>query len=71
MKYALIDHEMCHAAPVVNKEGKHKKDERDRYVWRMRDHDIEEFHEIVKRHGIWKRDLEIFAEALLKKGKKK
>ncbi|SRR6266436_10005032 len=69
-KYALIDHEMCHAAPVFNKKGKNKKDDRGRYCWRMRDHDVEEFHEIVKRHGIWKRDLELFAAALLQKRRK-
>ena len=69
-KYALMDHEMCHARPLLDKGGKIRKDERGRYCWRMRDHDIEEFHEIVDRHGIWKRDLEIFAEKLLKRRKK-
>lgn len=69
-KYALMDHEMCHAAPSFNKKGKQKKDDHGRYVWRMRDHDVEEFHEIVDRHGIWKRDLETFAEKLLKKRRK-
>ena len=69
MKYALIDHELCHAAPSMNKSGHQKKDVRGRYCFRMRDHDIEEFREIVERHGVWKRDLELFAEALLKRRK--
>ena len=65
-KYALLDHELCHAAPSYDKYAKHKKDERGRYVYRSRHHDVEEFHCIVKRHGVWKRDLEVFAEALLR-----
>lgn len=69
-KNALIDHELCHCGRMVDKEGKHKKDERGRYLFRMKKHDIEEFRSVVKHHGIWKRDLELFAEALLKKRKK-
>lgn len=68
---ALLDHELCHAAAVYNKSGKQKKDIRGRFVFRMRDHEIEEFREIVERHGCYKKDLELFAEALLKKRKKK
>lgn len=68
---ALLDHELCHAAPVYNKSGKQKKDIRGNYVFRYRDHEIEEFREIVERHGCYKKDLELFAEALLKKRKKK
>lgn len=70
-KYALMDHELCHAAAVFNKSGKQKKDERGRYVWRIRDHDIEEFRDVVDRHGCYKRDLELFAEALLKRKRRK
>jgi Putative phage metallopeptidase len=70
-KYALMDHEMCHAAPVLDKKGRIKKDDRGRYCWRMRDHDVEEFYEVVKRHGKWKRDLELFAKELLRKRHKK
>jgi|SRR5712664_476775 len=65
-KRALLDHELCHAAPVVNEEDEQKLDERGRLVWRVRKHDIEEFQGIVERHGCYKRDLERFAEALLK-----
>jgi len=68
-KRALVDHELCHAAPQTDKDGEPRLDERDRPVWRTRKHDIEEFHGIVVRHGCYKRDLEVFAEALLKKRK--
>lgn len=66
-KEALLDHELCHADRACDKEGEPKIDERGRAVWRTRKHDIEEFQAIVTRHGCYKRDLEIFAEALLKK----
>lgn len=66
-KRALLDHELCHAAPAEDpKTGDQKTDERDRLVWRIRKHDIEEFRAIAERHGCYKNDLERFAEALLK-----
>jgi hypothetical protein len=64
---ALLDHELCHAGVAVDKDGEPKIDERDRPVFRTRKHDIEEFTEIVSRHGCYKRDLEQFAEVLLRK----
>jgi hypothetical protein len=42
------------------------KNDRGKYVFRVRKHDVEEFSEIVERHGIWKHDLQVFADALLK-----
>lgn len=63
---ALLDHELCHAAQAYDKHGKRMKNDRGKYVFRVRHHDVEEFSEIVERHGIWKHDLEVFAEALLK-----
>jgi hypothetical protein len=65
-KLALVDHEMCHVAHAEDEDG-NKIDERGRPVWRLRKHDIEEFGDIVERHGTYKRDLERFAELLLKK----
>lgn len=44
---ALIDHELCHCDYTFG------------YA-KMRGHDIEEFHCIVKRYGLWKPDLERF-----------
>jgi hypothetical protein len=69
-KKALLDHELCHAGIVYTKDGHRKRDERKRFVYRVKHHDLEEFNDIVERHGIWKHDLELFAEAL-QKGKKK
>jgi len=66
-KIALLDHEMMHAAGAFDEDGEPIRDERNRRVWRTRKHDIEEFRDIVSRHGCYKRDLENFAEALLEK----
>lgn len=69
-RIALVDHELCHAAPTYNGEtGEHEVDERGRYLFRIRRHDIEEFHEVVRRNGIWKRDIAIFAKELAEKRK--
>lgn len=69
-KIALVDHEMCHAAPDYNDEtGEHKVDERGRFLFRIRRHDVEEFNDIIQRHGIWKIDLQRLAELLAQKRK--
>lgn len=57
-KAALIDHELCH----FGVEWPEEKDEPNLYIRR---HDIEEFEEIVRRHGIWEGSLETFAAALM------
>lgn len=69
-KKALLHHELCHAAPILKDDGHQKRDERKRRCWRLRHHDIEEFREVVEHYGVWKKDLELFAEALLKKRRK-
>jgi hypothetical protein len=63
-KKALLDHELCHAAVAFDNDGP-KIDSRGRKVWRIRKHDIEEFQDIISRHGCYKRDLERFAEVLI------
>ncbi len=68
-KLALLDHELCHAARAVDSDGEPTIDSKGRPVWRVRGHDVEEFEEIIARHGIWKRDLERFAEAIAKRKK--
>jgi hypothetical protein len=60
---ALMDHELCHAQVATRKDGEPRRDERDRLVYRIRHHDIEEFREIVERHGLYKADLEKFVKA--------
>jgi predicted metallopeptidase len=42
---ALIDHELCHCSGN-SEDG-----------WRIIPHDIEEFQEIIERHGVWREDL--------------
>lgn len=64
-KIALLDHELCHAGESLDKEGEPKVDGKGRRVWRIVQHDIQEFHAIVRRHGTYMKDLERFAEALL------
>lgn len=61
---ALLDHELCHAARKFDDNGEPVIDERQRPVYRIRKHDIEEFTDIVARHGCYKADLEAFAAAL-------
>ena len=66
-KRALMDHELCHAAPLLDKKTLEPVyDEQGRAVYRSRKHDIEEFRAVVERHGCYKADLEKFAEALLR-----
>jgi hypothetical protein len=59
---ALLDHELCHAQVARTKDGDPKMDEKGRIVYRLRKHDIEEFSEVVERHGLYKADLAAFAE---------
>lgn len=46
---ALIDHELCHC----------RKDDDGFYI---ADHDLEEFRQIVRRHGFWKPDIQAFCD---------
>jgi hypothetical protein len=63
-KLALMDHELCHATTALDEFGDVKYNEQDRPVFRTRKHDIEEFREVVERHGCYKADLEEFAKTL-------
>lgn len=65
MREALVDHELCHTAEAVDQDGLPKIDQKGRKVYRTRKHDIEEFNEVVLRHGVWKRDIQFFATALV------
>lgn len=53
-KAALIDHELSHFG-VDPEKG----------TFVIRGHDIEEFADVVARHGLWQPDLEVFAAACL------
>lgn len=61
---ALLDHELCHAMPVLDKNQEPKEDERGRKLWRLRKHDIQEFSQIVDRYGCYTKDLGAFAKAM-------
>ena len=69
-RLALMDHELCHASASLDSEtSEQKEDERGRPLWRVRKHDIEEFREVVERHGCYKSDLESFAKSLRESAK--
>ena len=57
---ALVDHELCHAGITITKKGAVK--------YRVRKHDLEEFRDIVERHGLWKEDIRKFIEAAVGDG---
>lgn len=61
---ALLDHELCHAAVKLDQDLEPERDSRGRTIYRLRKHDVEEFSEIIRRHGCYKRDLEDFAASL-------
>lgn len=64
--FALIDHELCHCSVSTDPEGTRKTDKRTgRPAWRIRKHDVEEFQEVVARHGTWKRDVEDMVRAAM------
>lgn len=68
-KLALIDHELCHCEVSKDTNGEPKVDENNRVVYRIRKHDIEEFTEVIARHGSWKADLEMFAQKIIEKNR--
>lgn len=54
---ALVDHELCHLTVDFDEET-------NTLTLAIRGHDVEEFVEVVERHGIWDDDLKAFAEAM-------
>ena len=54
---ALVDHELCHCGIEVNEKGETKLI--------LRNHDIQEFSAIVRRHGAWTPDVQEFLQAAL------
>ena len=51
-KRQVMDHELCHAAPDLDRDGNQKLDAKERLCWRVRKHPIQEFPEIVARYGV-------------------
>lgn len=60
---ALIHHELMHIAISEDASGNTRKDARNRTMFRIRKHDIEEFKDIVTEHGCYKADLGEFVLA--------
>ena len=54
---ALVDHELCHCTVIIDDDGETAK-------LRTKTHDLEEFRAVVERHGIWRPDIEAFADTL-------
>lgn len=54
---ALLDHELEHCGRVEAEDGSS--------AYYLRKHDVEEFRAVVRRHGIWKQDLQDFVDAAL------
>lgn len=58
-RHALIDHELCHCGGEEDEQTGDMK-------WFLAPHDLEEFTDIVKRYGLWKSDIQAFADAFPK-----
>jgi hypothetical protein len=61
---AILDHELSHADVKRGDDGEVQRDDQDRTVYRCRKHDLEEFRDVVTRHGLYRTDLEDFARAI-------
>jgi hypothetical protein len=61
---ALVDHELCHAWALADQDE--DNDEADPVKLSLRPHDLEEFSCIVRRHGMWREDIEDFVESAIK-----
>lgn len=57
-RIALVDHELCHCIIEQSEDGT---------MLTLRPHDVEEFTEIIQRHGLWQPDVEDFAKVAAKK----
>lgn len=64
-RVGLLDHELCHAMPRLDKVGEQKTDGHGRLLWRTRKHDIGEFRDVVRRHGCYMDDVRRLVEAAL------
>ena len=59
-KRALLYHELSHIGYKEKGDGE--------IVWKVKEHDVEEFQDVVKKYGPWLKSLEAFKENLNKKG---
>lgn len=61
---ALLDHQLCHCQLSMDSNGEVKTDDMGRNVYRLRKHDIEEFRDVVARHGLYTDELQEFYESM-------
>lgn len=59
---ALVDHELCHCQVTMDTSGEPKTDEEGRTCYRIRKHNIEEFTDVVNRHGLHTQELAELAQ---------
>jgi hypothetical protein len=63
---ALVDHELCHPRVMMDEDaGAPKLDELGKIRYFNARHDIEDFEDVVTRHGLWKNDLERMARTMV------
>jgi hypothetical protein len=63
---ALVHHELCHLAPSMGADGIEQAiDGHGALRWRIVKHDLEEFREVVERHGCYLADIAAFGRAIL------
>ncbi len=62
---ALLFHELCHAAIATDPNGNPKKDARNRQMYRVKKHDIEEFGEVIVHFGCYLDDIENFVRTAM------
>jgi hypothetical protein len=71
-RVALVDHELCHFSrksiqnvdPMTGKWIEIYDPADKAESWSIREHDVEEFSDIIKRHGLWDTGIEKFAAAV-------
>lgn len=60
----LVHHELLHASQAKDLFGAPRFDRDGNPVWALRDHDISEFNEVVRRYGVHSEDVETFLKAI-------
>jgi|688.fasta_scaffold22898_4 hypothetical protein len=70
-RLALVDHELCHAWAEAKQQKNESDDDSDMETdnpvkLNIKPHDLEEFSCIVRRHGLWREDIEAFVDEALK-----
>lgn len=66
-KLAILDHELCHAQVKLTEDDEPIVDHNGKPEYRCRKHDLEEFREIVERHGLYKADIVAFVRVALER----